>query len=157
MSNNHIIKRVVLIATLIAISTTWFFWPTTPAQQTPKKSVATATTKTKHQAIKPEAPRKNMVTPIVKPAKITSKASAILIAKAYKEVLNYPPYSQPLTNNDLDRLKPNHFNPQSIPVDDNGTTITAKLSKYRYTYPEPVLVTLNGENIAHAKLLVKIY
>lgn len=74
------------------------------------------------------------------------------MAKAYAAELVYPSYSQPLTNKDFDRLKPNYFNPQSIPVDDDGTQVTAALSKYRYTYPEEILATLTGEKIDNAEL-----
>ena len=86
------------------------------------------------------------------PEKISSNDSATLVAKAYAAELSFPAYSQPLSDEDFDRLQPNHFNPQSMPVDDNGATISATLSKYRYTYPEPILATLSGENIDNAQL-----
>jgi hypothetical protein len=149
MKKNPFLMRVVVVS-IIAIMI-WLFWPSIPHP---------ITTANEH-VIKPSQlktinlPAKiiNQSIPLaVKIKNITSNDSATLVARAYAEELNFPPYSQPLTENDFDRLKPNHFNPQSIPVDDDGNEVTASLSKYRYTYPEPVLATLAGENIDNAEL-----
>ena len=81
---------------------------------------------------------------------LSASKSAFLISKAYAKELNYPVYSQPLKLTDFDRLNPNYFNPQSMPIDDEGRTINASLSKYRYSYPEPIMATLEGEGIEGA-------
>jgi hypothetical protein len=150
MKNNRFIKRIVVMS--IIVVTIWLFWPSMPPQMTVAESseavIINKAILTKATSIE----KSILITP--KPKKITSNDSATLVAKAYAAELNFPAYSQPLTKNDFDRLQPNHFNPQSIPVDDDGTTITAELSKYRYTYPETVLATLNGENIDNAELLL---
>lgn len=132
--------------------TVWLFWPSMQQQDVITKPLITATAVTKNADTSPKLVK--MEVPVIKLAKITSNDSAILVAKAYAAELSFPPYSQPLTDKDFDRLQPNFFNPQSIPVDDDGTTITAVLSKYRYTYPEPVLATLTGEDISYAELLL---
>ena len=149
MKNNQFLKRIVAVSIIAAV---WLFWPSMPSQNTVTHSPVTKSMSNEH--VTHIMPVKQPEVINKKPTKITSNDSAVLVAKAYAAELSFPPYSQPLTSNDLDRLEPNHFNPQSIPVDDNGTAITAELSKYRYTYPEPVLATLTGENIDHAELVL---
>lgn len=151
MKNKSALKRIAIIG--IAVVSVWLFWPTIPQQQTTVTQSTVSSPKikpTKSAAITIE----NNIASMAVPEKITSNDSATLVAKAYAGELNFPPYSQPLTNKDFDRLSPNHFNPQSIPVDDIGTTISAQLSKYRYTYPETVFATLSGENIDNAVLIL---
>ncbi len=149
MKSNPFLKRIMAISIIAIIS--WLFWPSIPHHLTTENEQIIEV-----QEIKPiKLPAKtiNQNIPLAIQAKtITSNDSATLVAKAYAAELNFPPYSQPLTESDFDRLKPNHFNPQSIPVDDNGNVVSASLSKYRYIYPEPVLATLTGENIDHAEL-----
>jgi hypothetical protein len=149
MKNNPFLKRVLAIS-IIAI-TVWLFWP---SMQQPITMVNEQLIKLPEiKKISPPVKQNKQNSPLViKTKKITSNDSATLISKAYAEELNFPPYSQPLTEIDFDRLKPNHFNPQSIPVDDAGNEVIASLSKYRYVYPEPVLATLAGENIDNAEL-----
>lgn len=149
MKKNKILKRIVTIS--IIVVSVWIFWPSMPQQQiTVNKSLITTPLLAEKKLIVNTAQVNNLLG--ITSKKITSNDSATLVAKAYAAELSFPSYSQPLTNNDFDRLKPNHFNPQSIPVDDDGTQVTAKLSKYRYTYPEEVLATLTGENINNAEL-----
>jgi hypothetical protein len=135
---------------IIAISI-WLFWPSIqhPLTTGHEKEVEISEIKT----ISLPEKKINQNIPLAVQVKIiTSNESATLVAKAYASELKFPPYSQPLTDIDFDRLKPNHFNPQSMPVDDAGNEVTASLSKYRYVYPEPVLATLAGENIDNAEL-----
>ncbi len=150
MKNNQFIKRMVAMSVVVA--TVWLFWPSIPPQTTVTESSEEVAINKAILAKVTPIEKSILMTP--KPKKITSNDSATLVAKAYAAELNFPTYSQPLSTNDFDRLKPNHFNPQSIPVDEDGTTITAKLSKYRYTYPESVLATLSGENIDSAELIL---
>jgi len=149
MKNTQFLKRLATMS--IVVVTGWIFWPSLPQQQ-----ISTSETVVKMPVIKaPSLPGEDVNNPAdvtTTAKKITSKDSATLVAKAYAAEINFPPYSQPLISKDFDRLNPNHFNPQSIPVDDEGTQITATLSKYRYTYPEQVFATLTGENIESAKL-----
>jgi len=149
MKKTSLSKRALVIS-VIALSV-WLFWPTIEQQ---KVVVIKSSLKTK--IAEPSTivftPNNKVIKPVINLKKINSHDSALLISKAYAAELNFPPYSQPLTNQDFDRLHPNFFNPQSIPVDENGTTVTAKLSKYRFIYPEPVIATLNGLNIHGAML-----
>ena len=149
MKNTKLLKRVVTISIVVTV---WLFWPSMPQQQ--QTRVIEPIMKIpliKSTQLPAEGVNKNTLL-VVTPEKITSNDSATLVAKAYAAELNFPRYSQPLTDKDFDRLQPNHFNPQSIPIDDDGTQVTAALSKYRYTYPEQVFATLTGENIDNAEL-----
>ena len=152
MKNPQLLKRMVVMITVVV--TVWLFWPSMPQQQQQQTTVNEPVIKTPLIAVTklPTASVNKTTLLAVMPEKITSNASAALVAKVYAAELNFPAYSQPLTDNDFDRLQPNHFNPQSIPVDDDGTQVTAALSKYRYTYPEQVFATLTGENIDNAEL-----
>jgi hypothetical protein len=150
MKNKRIIKRITVMS--IVVVAVWLFWPSMPEQKTTVSKPVVNKPIIKTTTSLARTPIKEQTLNTVIPAKITSNDSATLVAKAYAGELNFPPYSQPLTNKDFDRLKPNYFNPQSIPVDDLGTTVSAELSKYRYTYPEPVYATLSGENIDNAEL-----
>lgn len=75
-----------------------------------------------------------------------------LIASVYAAELTTPPYSRPLNKEDFDKLNPNHFSANTVPVDDNGGQISASLEKYRFSYPEPVQIWLDGEGIHSAKV-----
>lgn len=149
MKKKSLLKKFSVISTIGVV--VWLFWPSIPQQLTivnepliTKKPIKTI--------ILPEQPPSNNRSLAATVNKITSNDSAVLVAQAYAAELTFPPYSQPLTDKDFDRLEPNFFNPQSMLVDDNGTQVSAALSKYRYTYPEVVFATLTGENITGAQL-----
>tara|TARA_R110001583_G_scaffold127931_1_gene279694 strand:- start:81 stop:1136 length:1056 start_codon:yes stop_codon:yes gene_type:complete len=152
MKNKSLLKRIAAMA--IVVVAVWLFWPSMPEQVIMVNKSTISTAKEKPTRLAQKALGGETTELAVIPEKITSNDSATLVAQAYAAELNFPTYSQPLSSNDFDRLQPNFFNPQSIPVDDTGTTISAELSKYRYTYPEPVFATLSGENIAFAELVL---
>jgi hypothetical protein len=149
MKKPKLLKRLLIM--LSAMVTVWLFWPSMQSQQQ-----VMDTEVLNHVPItkitKPSVSVETKPEPQLIPKNITSNASVALVAKVYAAELTFPPYSQPLTDKDFDRLEPNYFNPQSIPVDDEGTQVTAALSKYRYIYPEQVVATLAGKNIANAEL-----
>jgi hypothetical protein len=151
MKKHSLIKRI--LATSIVAIVVWLFWPSISQQQ--QQTMANELLKKVPQVktiIQPTKKVNMSSTLTAKSKKITSNDSAIFVAKVYAAELNFPPYSQPLTDKDFSRLNPNYFNPQMIPVDDDGTQVIATLSKYRYVYPEPVLATLIGDNITYAEL-----
>ena len=152
MKNKSLLKRIAAMA--IVVVAVWLFWPSMPEQIMMVNKPIVSAAKENPKALPQKTHEKKTPELTVMPEKITSNDSATLVAQAYAAELNFPTYSQPLTSNDFDRLQPNYFNPQSIPVDDAGTTISAELSKYRYTYPEPVFATLSGEDIDYAELVL---
>ncbi|MDD9154989.1 hypothetical protein PVK64_02120 [Aliivibrio sp. S4TY2] len=68
-----------------------------------------------------------------------------LLSKAYAEEMIYPSYSTPLLSNDKSYLEPNHFSEVKIPVLDGSHKASLSLDKYRFSYPEPITVTLNSD------------
>ncbi len=149
MAKSPFVKSLV-VATFVA-TTFWLFWPSDPRQtlnQLPAVAVVNKAA-VKNPVLKNNKQQEDVA---IKIADIAASAPAALVATAYAEELSYPPYSQPLNVTDFDRLNPNHYNPQSIPVNDSGASISAALSKYRYTYPEPIVAKLSGDNINNALL-----
>ena len=80
------------------------------------------------------------------------KSAAKQVSHQYAAALNFPPYSQPLTSLDTDRLEPNKFNPVAIPINNDGANLVLSLNKYRFVYPEPIAVRIEGENIGAVTL-----
>lgn len=81
---------------------------------------------------------------------IAKAASAV--AQQYQQSLAFPPYSQPLTVYDEDRLKPNQFFPVSSPVGEQGGELTLSLSQYRYVYPQAIKLTISAQNLDKAQV-----
>jgi hypothetical protein len=75
------------------------------------------------------------------------KDAAKQVSLQYAEALKFPPYSQPLTVYDQDRLEPNKFHPVSVPVNNQGDRLSLSLSQYRFVYPEPIDLIIEGSNI----------
>jgi hypothetical protein len=155
MRKTQWIQQIVTVS-VVAV-TIWLFWPTMmPNNQVVAHKVLKPKASSSTNQIAPNQREEGIATSITS-TEITANDTATLVAKAYAAELTFPPYSQPLTIHDFDRLQPNFYNPQSIPIDDNGTTVNAELSKYRYTYPEPIMATLSAEgfpnkNISNAEL-----
>ena len=81
---------------------------------------------------------------------IAKAASAV--AQQYQQSLAFPPYSQPLTVYDEDRLKPNQFFPVTSPVGEQGGELTLSLSQYRYVYPQAIKLTISAQNLGKAQV-----
>jgi hypothetical protein len=64
-----------------------------------------------------------------------------LVASAYADEMQYPPYSIPLTTADHQLLQPNTFSAISVPLE-NGASAAIELDAYRFIYPQPVHVQL---------------
>ncbi|CAM4146031.1 hypothetical protein [Pseudoalteromonas byunsanensis] len=74
------------------------------------------------------------------------------VATQYEQTLKYPPYSQPLTEHDEDRLNPNYFYPVTSLVEGSEQSLSVKLSKYRYVYPEDIVVEVTGPELKQVEL-----
>lgn len=81
---------------------------------------------------------------------IAKAASAV--AQQYQQSLAFPPYSQPLTIYDEDRLKPNQFFPVTSPVGEQGGELTLSLSQYRYVYPQAIELTISAQNLGKSQV-----
>ncbi len=143
MTTKKRIKSVTIL--IILMSMVGLFW-------LPKEPVNTPVILAdKQQQRDSNLPRPTSLSQTVKKKQqidfLTSNESAALISKAYAAQLVYPPYSQPLKVNNMDRLHPNYFNPQKMIINDEGDSVSAYLSHYRYIYPEPIKITVEGANI----------
>ncbi|OLQ80524.1 hypothetical protein BIT28_15730 [Photobacterium proteolyticum] len=65
------------------------------------------------------------------------------ISAAYAAEIQYPPYSKPISASSKSYLEPNYFNVVEVPVLDGSHTASISLAKFRFFYPEPVVVSLN--------------
>ncbi|MBD1581637.1 hypothetical protein [Pseudoalteromonas sp. S16_S37] len=74
------------------------------------------------------------------------------VATQYEQALKYPPYSQPLSVHDEDRLKPNYFYPVSSVIEGSEQPLSIKLTKYRHVYPEDIVVEVTGPNLKQVDL-----
>ena len=79
-----------------------------------------------------------------------------ILAEAYATELTIPSYSVPITPEDTHLLNPNNYLPQQVPLQ-NGGSASIVLTKYRYSYPEPILVKLvvNGMVVTAAAASIK--
>ena len=80
--------------------------------------------------------------------------AADLVAMQYENALKFPPYSQPISALDEDRLKPNQFYPVSSPIDESGAALTVSLKQYRFTYPQDIVVNVNAQSLG--KVVVEL-
>lgn len=69
-----------------------------------------------------------------------------VVASAYADEIQYPPYSLPLTAADRQLLQPNAFNSLAVPLE-KGASATIELDAYRFIYPQPVRVRLRLQAI----------
>jgi len=106
----------------------------------------------------PPAQQRTLSQPVTKATTKTSSVTqsafdedlakaASVVADQYQKSLAFPPYSQPLTVYDEDRLKPNQFFPVSSPVGEQGGGLTVSLPKYRYVYPQAIELTVSAPNL----------
>lgn len=78
-----------------------------------------------------------------------------MIANAYAKEITFPPYSKPLSSKDTGLLKPNRFAPVSLPLE-NGETLSLKLTKFRFIFPEPIQFSLHSSNSSHLSATVEL-
>ena len=76
------------------------------------------------------------------------------VVMQYESALKFPPYSQPLSALDEDRLKPNQFYPVSSPIDDSGDALTLSLKQYRFVYPEEITIKVSAQGLG--KVVVEL-
>ncbi|WP_193049665.1 hypothetical protein [Pseudoalteromonas undina] len=121
-----------------------------PLKQAPlndKKPISTppAQQRTLSQPVTKVTTKTSSVTQSAFDEDLAKAASAV--AQQYQQNLVFPPYSQPLTVNDEDRLKPNQFFPVTSPVGEQGGELTLSLSQYRYVYPQAIKLTISAQNL----------
>ncbi|BBN81292.1 hypothetical protein PA25_12770 [Pseudoalteromonas sp. A25] len=150
-------KRMMMLCAVVCVFVVWLV---TDSKQTDKgeqlqKEVAKENL-AKPQQLKPvESPtaKKELETAQAS-MQITTQLSeaAQHVAAQYEAALAYPPYSQPLSIHDEDRLKPNYFYPVSSVIEGSGQPLSLKLSKYRHVYPEDIVVQITGPQLKQVEL-----
>ncbi|MBU1307960.1 MAG: hypothetical protein KKE30_00330 [Gammaproteobacteria bacterium] len=142
-------KKWLLVLSLSALlAGLGYFWPE-PSVVSPTQAVPSGVAVSPDNnavAAKPDSePQQITVTEKI-PEPVTE--SFKLLASAYAAELELPAYSRPLSADDEHLLNPNRYIPQSVPLE-GGASATIVLAKYRFSYPEPVAVTLeiNGLQI----------
>jgi len=81
--------------------------------------------------------------------------SFALVAQSYAAEVATPAYSRPLSSADTQLLAPNQFFAQTIPLSDGGS-IRLEASQYRFSYPEPVQVSLISQGIQLSSVEVQL-
>ena len=142
------IKKAATV-TLVTLAV-WFLWPAPQQVLVKPTEVAKVEPRVNVDVMQEQATQAPTTEPVVQ--ELLVKESATLIASAYAAEINFPPYSQPLTVQAFDRLNPNHFYPQSLPINDDGDKLTGALSKYRYIYPEPIVINVSGNGLSSASV-----
>lgn len=79
-----------------------------------------------------------------------------LISDVYAAEVQYPPYSKPISESSVSYLEPNYFNVVEVPVLAGDNTASLSLDKYRFFYPEPVVVSLNTK-LAISNIKYELY
>ncbi|KAF7766734.1 hypothetical protein PUND_a2599 [Pseudoalteromonas undina] len=146
-------KSYVIVLVIIVTGLMWFLGKGN-ASYSASQTTAKEHKKTPEFVAMPAKPKVLDVKPSIKKTPkeqhefnedIAKAASAV--AQQYQQNLVFPPYSQPLTVNDEDRLKPNQFFPVTSPVGEQGGELTLSLSQYRYVYPQAIKLTISAQNL----------
>jgi hypothetical protein len=150
-------KVVWIIVGLSALLTgLWLGWPVTksPATSAPLALVVPVAAKPAITAeLKPAAaPTITVTERLPEPVSRSFK----LIASAYAAELEYPAYARPLYADDSHLLNPNNYIVQSVPLAD-GASAAIVLDKYRFSYPEPVTVSLQVSGLRVNDVSVQLH
>lgn len=147
-------KKIISVVTLlVGLAGFWYLASETqpqlaiaPAEVLALPTVKDVTTTTSVSKIKP----KDVSEVEIIPESISESFS--LLAKAYASELSQPSYSVPLTAEDTHLLNPNNYLPQAVMLEGGSASIV--LPKYRFSYPEPVVVKLlvDGMQVTKAKV-----
>ncbi|WP_423186071.1 hypothetical protein ACO1PK_13195 [Alishewanella sp. d11] len=78
------------------------------------------------------------------------------IAVAYEQELSYPPYSRPLSREDVQLLAPNHYVVQQVPLE-GGASAAIVVPQYRFIYPEAIDVALAVTGVDASQVMVSLF
>ncbi|MDD8060800.1 MULTISPECIES: hypothetical protein [Shewanella] len=133
-------KIISIVALLGGCAGYWYLLsepaPTLAQAVVPNQQTQVAT----HQSsvVKPMKPKQATVKETV-PETVSERFS--MLAKAYAQELSLPAYSVPLGVEDVHLLNPNRYVPQPVMLE-GGASASIVMPKYRFSFPEPVTVTL---------------
>lgn len=151
------IKKILVVVSIMAVLAL-LVWP---SQEEAKVEVAEVKIKQPLPAenkLNIQATTANLSAKSPQKQKVTTDYNSNLakaaeqVATQYERALKYPPYSQPLSEFDEDRLKPNQFYPVESPIDDKGNAVTVSLSKYRFVYPEEITLKVSAGGLKNVNV-----
>lgn len=153
-------KKVVSVITLLVGLAGYWYFASEPAREpsqalaTPSEDLSIAKLPTSVPQVKSEI--KHQIKHQLETIPESISESFSLLAEAYASELTLPSYSVPLTAEDTHLLNPNHYLPQSVLLQ-GGVSASIVLPKYRFSYPEPVVVKLvvDGMAVTAAKASLK--
>ncbi|MUJ25902.1 hypothetical protein [Aliivibrio fischeri] len=156
-------KNAFVIGTLLTCSAVFYHWIIQETTPTPAKASPLSKTESESASANTLLPKplhqkqESRTIKSITPEPIDSESTPeevsqqfALLSQIYEQELQYPSYSLPLTPNSHSYLEPNHFTEIALPVLDGSHSASLGLSKYRFSYPEPISVTLNSDlNVDH--------
>lgn len=155
-------QRGLIVVASVVITLVCVAWFLTEAPLPETKAVATVTNDTALPIPNPNPVQQASNHASVAPAQpaptvteVAMKSNALFIAGAYANELNYPTYSRPLTKYDVDRLEPNFFAKEIVPINDDGDQLVLSLAKYRFNSPEKIELVLRGPGIESSEVVAR--
>jgi hypothetical protein len=144
-------KKIIITISLLATAVGFWVYTSESALEPPQSAAVIEqddTAPIKPKVVKP-MPAKTMTVIEKLPQPISN--SFQLMAEAYASELELPSYSMPLSVDDTHLLNPNAYIPQPVQLQD-GASASIVLPKYRFSFPEPVVINLdvNGLLVAGA-------
>ncbi len=151
-------KNILFISVLLMTSAATFHWIMRDSTSPIIRGNTSLDSSDSKKSLSTQSPLKQVINNVVstpshelktkevqqgRPQKLTEQFS--LLSQAYADDISYPSYSIPLHTTDINYLKPNHFSVVDIPILDGSHTAALSLKKYRFDYPEPIIVTLTSE------------
>lgn len=146
----------VVLGLTALLSGLWLFWPAPAVKTVPvvvqQEPTLTAQPAPASKTTASSAPTISVTERVPEPISESFK----LMASAYASELEYPVYSRPLTLDDSNLLNPNNYVPQQVPLE-GGASAAIVLPKYRFSYPEPVPVSLQVSGLAIYNVSVQLH
>ncbi|KKO43974.1 hypothetical protein WG68_17920 [Arsukibacterium ikkense] len=145
----------IILSLTALLSGLWLFWPTSAAKPQPVAVPALSAEAALPAAASSTAAAQASVTVTERlPASVSD--SFQLLATAYAAELEYPSYARPLHPDDSHLLNPNQYVVQPVPLD-GGASAAIVLDKYRFSYPQPIVVSLEVSGLSVHNVNVQLH
>lgn len=139
-------KKVVYVVALLGGCAGYWYFSSEPAPTLAQVVISNQQAQVAtHQpsVVKPMEPKQVMVKETL-PESVSERFS--LLAEAYAQELTLPGYSVPLGVNDVHLLNPNQYVAQPVMLE-GGASASIVMPKYRFSFPEPVVITLEVDGL----------
>ncbi|MBV2129177.1 hypothetical protein [Arsukibacterium indicum] len=151
-------KKVIIVVLGLAalLSGLWFFWPEPVVKMVPAAAPAEIAEPTQPAATADSVPESAPTITVTERVPEPIAESFKLMASAYASELEYPGYSRPLNPDDSHLLNPNNYVPQQVPLE-GGASAAIVLPRYRFSYPQPIPVTLQVSGLTVHSVSVQLH